>query len=138
MPPYTQDALFRTAASLGKKNFTVETVIRRNEPPKYDISRPNLPKLTLSFMESTGVVRVGGVWPTDLVHRLQAELPNPELLGEQAYEIHTLSGVGDNEDHTTFWFFSEDAAKNQNLIQLIETIFDIMARRRSGRVLASS
>jgi hypothetical protein len=138
MPLYTQDALFRIAASLGKNNFTVETVNHRDSPPTYDISRPNLPKLTLYCMESTGVVHVGGVWPTDLVRRLQTELPHPELLGEQAYELNTVSVVDDTHDLTSFWFHSVDAAKNQNLIKLIETIFDIMARRRSGRVLASS
>jgi hypothetical protein len=138
MPPYTQDALFRIAASLGKKNFTVSTVNHRDSPPTYDISRPNLPKLTLSFMESTGVVRVGGVWPTDLVRRLETEMPHPELLGEQTYELNTVRVANDAHDRTSFWFFSEDAAKNQNLIKIIETIFDIMARRRSGRVLASS
>jgi hypothetical protein len=139
MPPYTQDALFRTAASLGKKNFTVETVNHQNEPPTYDISRPNLPKLTLAFIEKTGKVRVHGVWPTDLVRRLQTELPQPELLGEDTYEFQTMSVAGDNHVHMSFWFHSVDAAQNQNLIQLIETIFDIiMPRLRSGRLFASS
>jgi hypothetical protein len=136
MPRYTPDALFCIATNFSKNNFKVETV-NDESWPTYVISQPNLPSMKLCLVTSTDAVRVSDVWPTDLVRRLERELSHPELLGEETYELNTVSVANDTHDHTSFWFFSEDAAKNQNLIEIIETIFNIMARLRSGRVLAS-